>query len=99
MWFLFDRKSLNLHTLDHYLDSKLNECERQCRPVTSKFSSDPSVTGRIGPSDIILDNASNVGTIILEADKLGVNTFLFDTFLHKIIFKKKNDKKINLTKT
>ena len=34
---------------------------------------DPTTSGRIGPPDVILDILSNVGTLIMEPDKLGVS--------------------------
>ena len=35
-------------------------------------TSDPTTSGRIGPPDVILDILSNVGTLIMEPDRLGV---------------------------
>ena len=33
----------------------------------------PADNGRIGPPDVILDILSNVGTLIMEQDRLGVS--------------------------
>ena len=45
---------------------------------TSYFVKAPSIegtphrTGRIGPTDVTFDIMANVGTVIVEADRLGV---------------------------
>ncbi|KAL8611258.1 hypothetical protein ACOMHN_013689 [Nucella lapillus] len=71
-------KTLSLHTLASYLDRKMEETTAAAaadsrgatgsRPL-SAFSSNSS--GRIGPPEVILDILSNIGTLIMEPDRLG----------------------------
>lgn len=67
----FSEKNVNIHNLESFLDSKMEECAAECKAFTLAQSEDPAVTGRIGPAEVLLDSSSNIGTLIVQLDKLG----------------------------
>ena len=66
------RKNLGLHNLASYLDGKMEDCVAESKASVPAQPPDPATSGRIGPPDVILDILSNVGTLIMEPDRLGV---------------------------
>jgi hypothetical protein len=75
LWLCVFRKNLTIQNLDSFLDNKMEECASDCKAFTAAQSADPTVIGRLGPSEIVLDSTSNVGTIIIEPDRLGVSVY------------------------
>lgn len=65
-------KGIGLHNLDSLLESKLGDSVVETPPSSSMPAVDSASTGRIGPPDTILDILSNVGTLTVEPDRLGV---------------------------
>lgn len=39
-------------------------------------SSESPVAGRIGPENVVFDISGNAGTLVIEADRLGVSIFI-----------------------
>ncbi|KAK7493950.1 hypothetical protein BaRGS_00014832, partial [Batillaria attramentaria] len=65
-------KALDLHNLSSFLESKLEDCVAESAGSSSLPMADPTNAGRIGPPEAILDILSNVGTLTVEPDRLGV---------------------------
>ncbi|KAJ8302029.1 hypothetical protein KUTeg_021016, partial [Tegillarca granosa] len=61
-------KCLGLSNLQNFLDTSLEDAI-QCKSQTKE----PTATelGKIGPNDVMFDVKSNVGTLVMEPDKLG----------------------------
>ncbi|XP_064632637.1 E3 ubiquitin-protein ligase RNF123-like isoform X2 [Lineus longissimus] len=61
---------LGFHNLCEHIDKCLDEAANGVKDVVSNSAQ----TGRIGPDVAVLDIGANVGTLFIEADKLGVTS-------------------------
>lgn len=67
-------KGLSLDNLGEYLDKWVDEeAARHDKPAPHTEGT-PHRTGRIGPSEVTFDIMANVGTVIVEADRLGISS-------------------------
>lgn len=67
-------KALSLENLGEHLDKWVDdEVPKQEKPAPQAECT-PVRTGRIGPSEVTFDIMANVGTVIVEADRLGISS-------------------------
>ncbi|XP_067139303.1 E3 ubiquitin-protein ligase RNF123-like [Centruroides vittatus] len=58
---------LNLENLPDYIDRELDN-------VVLKLPNFPDEEGRLGPSHVIFDGSSNVGSLVIDKDRLGLSS-------------------------
>ncbi|XP_041349539.1 E3 ubiquitin-protein ligase RNF123-like [Gigantopelta aegis] len=65
-------KALGLHNLQSHIEKSLEEVSTQHQACSDNQTS--TDMGRIGPSEVVFDILSNVGTLIVEPDRLGLSS-------------------------